>query len=106
MSQYYQIRERLNKKSWFWVGCPFFYTFHYKTLNFHSFLDDILQYSQSRLRSHPTSLCLVALAASDLVFCLYNLPLTAYQVLRQHVAGCDEDGVDHFMRISVFQPWL
>ena len=35
---------------------------------------------KSRLRSHPTSLCLVALAASDLVFCVYNLPLTAYQV--------------------------
>ena len=61
---------------------------------------DILQYPQSRLRSHPTSLCLVALAASDLVFCLYNLPLTAYQVPCQHDdggAGYDGDDVDHFM---------
>ena len=42
--------------------------------------DDNTSCFKSRLRSHPTSLCLVALAASDLVFCVYNLPLTAYQV--------------------------
>ena len=44
------------------------------------FFDDNTFCFKSRLRSHPTSLCLVALAASDLVFCVYNLPLTAYQV--------------------------
>ena len=43
--------------------------------------DDNTSCFKSRLRTHPTSLCLVALAASDLVFCVYNLPLTAYQVI-------------------------
>ena len=39
---------------------------------------------QSRYRSHPTSICLVALSASDLLFCLYNLPLTAHRVSGHH----------------------
>lgn len=46
----------------------------------------ILALTQSRLRCHPTSLCLVALAVSDLVFCVFNLPLTAHQYFHR---GCE-----------------
>jgi len=56
---------------------------------------------QSRLRSHPTSLCLVALAASDLVFCVYNLPLTAYQYFHR---GCDYSCLD--WRLCIYIPFF
>ena len=42
----------------------------------------------SRLRSHPTSLCLVALGISDLLFCTYNLPLIAHEYFHY---GCEFD---------------
>ena len=42
----------------------------------------------SKLRGHPTTLCVISLAASDLVFSSFNLPLLAQRFLHR---GC------HFM---------
>jgi len=46
----------------------------------------ILALTQSTLRSHPTTLCLVSLAISDLIFSMYNLPLLTHRFINR---GCE-----------------
>ena len=76
-------------------------------------LISIENYFQSRLRTHPTSFCLIALAASDLVFCVYNLPLTAYQVVAilkiiimvKVVLRCWSHGAGRYLDVVDFASW-
>jgi len=46
----------------------------------------ILALTRSALRTHPTTMCLVSLAISDLIFSAYNLPLLAHRFLHR---GCE-----------------
>lgn len=46
----------------------------------------ILALLQSTIRSHPTTMCLISLAISDLIFSMYNLPLLAHRFFHR---GCE-----------------
>ena len=46
----------------------------------------ILALTRSTLRSHPTTMCLVSLAISDLIFSVYNLPVMAHKFFHR---GCE-----------------
>jgi hypothetical protein len=46
----------------------------------------ILALSRSALRTHPTTMCLISLAISDLIFSAYNLPLQAHRFFHR---GCE-----------------
>ena len=46
----------------------------------------ILALIRSTLRTHPTTMCLISLAISDLIFSVYNLPLMAHKFFHR---GCE-----------------
>ena len=61
----------------------------------------ILALTRSPLRSHPTTMCLISLAISDLIFSTYNLPLTAHKFFNR---GCEFMCLDWHMCKYVILP--
>ena len=57
----------------------------------------------SKLRCHPTTLCVISLAASDLVFSSFNLPLLAHRFLHRGCKlMCLEQQLCHYFPLSFF----